>query len=189
MAKIKKRTPADLSAMLSSVVAPKMYRNRLVFIKVANPKKSKSAKKQDAMDEFRYANHYAKGILQEPGMKELYSKGIDEKRSNAHTVAVADYLNKPVIHNINTKDYRGEIGDKLRIKATDDFQVTSVYVSIERGKGKILEQGEAVQYGRKPDIWVYTATEKNTEREGTIIRATAKDRPLNSAHQEVTINP
>ena len=189
MAKIKKRTPADLSAMLSSVVAPKMYRNRLVFIKVANPKKSKPAKKQDAMDAFRYANQYAKNILQRPGMKALYLKGIDEKRSNAHTVWVADYLNKPVIHNINIKAYRGEIGDTLRIKATDDFQVTSVHVRILHGKGKILEQGEAVQYARKPDIWVYTATEKNPELKGTIIRVTAKDRPQNSAHAEVILTP
>ncbi len=189
MAKIKKRTSTDLSAMMSSVVAPKMYRNRLVLVQVANPKESKSKKKENANQRFKEANQYAKKILNEPGMKALYSKGIDEKRSNAHTVAVADYLNKPVIHDINLKAYRGEIGDTLRIKATDDFQVTSVHVRILHGKGKILEQGEAVQYARKPDTWVYTATEKNPELKGTIIRVTAEDRPGNEAKEEVTLTP
>lgn len=172
---------------MSNVVAPKMYRNRLVFVKVGYPRKSKSEKKKEVNKRFRYANQYAKHVLESPEMKELYAKGIDGKKSNAHTVAVADYLNAPVIHSINTNEYRGAVGDKLRIKVTDDFQVTSVKVIIGNGKGKTLEQGEAIRYNRKPDTWVYTATVKNAEQKGTIVTVTAMDRPQNKVEKEVVI--
>ncbi len=187
MAKIKKPDETDISAMLSDVVAPKMYRNRVVVSRVTHPKQSTSEKKLEANDRFADANQYAKNILKMPGMKELYAKGISARLSNTHTVAVSDYLNAPVIHAINIKEYHGTAGDKLRIRATDDFQVTSVEVRILNKEGNILEKGEALKNKRKPSSWVYTTTVNNTELEGTKIQVRAKDRPGNEVDGEVVV--
>ncbi len=187
MPKIKKPTGADISALTSDVVAPKKYRNRLVISRVTFPKPSNSEKKKEMNDRFADANQYAKHILKLPGMKELYAKGISARLSNTHTVAVSDYLNAPVIHAINIKEYHGTAGDKLRIRATDDFQVTSVEVRIRNKKGDTLEKGEAVKNKRKPRSWVYTTTVNNPELEGTTIEVTAKDRPGNEVDGEVVV--
>lgn len=187
MAKIKKPNKAFKSALLSEVVAPKMYRNRLVMSQVTFPKPSKSKKKKEANDRFAHANQYAKNVLKRPGMKELYAKGINARLSNTHTVAVTDYLNPPVIHDINIKDYHGTAGDKLRIRATDDFQVTSVEVRIINKEGHTLEKGAALKNKRKPSSWVYTTTVNNTQLEGTKIQVTAKDRPGNEVEMHVVV--
>lgn len=184
----KMKKPEDnLSAVTSDYIAPMMYRNRLVLAKVSHPKESKSLKKKKAIDRFKIANIYAKNAMQVPGLKEIYARGIDEKKSNAHTVAVVDYLNAPVIHTVNTKEYHGAIGDKLRIKATDDFEVTSVEVTILNSSGKRLEKGKAEKYRRKPSTWVYTTVATNPQLPGTRIQVTAKDRPENMTWSEVVI--
>jgi hypothetical protein len=187
MPKIKKKTKADMSAATADTVAMKKYRNQTVFTVITVPKKSKSKKKQDSIDAFRDANTWAKNKLKEPGMKELYSKGINSKLSNAHTVAVCDKLHPPVIHYINVEKFRGAVGDEIRVKATDDFQVTEVELSIMNGNGKIIEKGAAVPYGRNHSIWIYTVKVTNPSPVGTVITATAYDRPGNRAVKKVTI--
>lgn len=187
MPKIKKPTQDNMSAMTSDYIAAGMYRNRKVFTRVKPPRKSKSQKKQDSIHRFIEASQYAKAILKEPGMRDLYSRAIDKRRPSAHTAAVSDYLNAPVIHEIRTREYDGLIGDRLRIKATDDFQVTSVNVIIRNSKGQLVEKGAAVKYARKPSIWVYTATVANPQPVGSRIFVTAMDRPMNEAEMEVVV--
>jgi hypothetical protein len=187
MAKIKKKTKADMSAATSDSVAVKKYRNQTVLTVITVPKKSKSEKKQTAIDKFTSANRWAKNTLMKPGMKELYSKGINSKLSNAHTVAVCDKLHPPVVHYINVEKCRGAVGDEIRVKATDDFQVTKVVVAIKNANGKDLEEGAAVPYGRNHAIWIYILTVANPNPSGTVITATAYDRPGNTAVMEVTI--
>ena len=178
--KLKKYTAADLSAVLSDHVVLRKFRNQLVISKVTVPRKSKSVKKQASINRFRAANSWAKNILQQPGMKELYSKGINSKLSNAHTVAVSDYLNPPEIHYIDLKGYTGAAGDEIRIKVTDVFRVVAVTVTIAGSNGKQLEAGSAVRYVRKPAIWIYTLTRDNPHVKGTVIQVKASDLPENT---------
>lgn len=120
-------------------------------------------------------------------MKELYSKGINSTLSNAHTVAVKDWMVAPKIHYIGLKTHTGAVGDTIRIKVTDDFQVTNVIVTINDSKGTKLETGPAIQYKRKPMMWIYTLTIANPDIKGTSIKVTASDRPGNEVEQEVKI--
>src|SRR5882757_9045270 len=153
VAKIRKPTEADISAVLSKDVVMRKIRNQTIISTVTVPRKSTSARKEETNDRFAEASHWAKMTLLKPGMKELYSTGINSKLTNARTVAVTDYLNAPKIHYISLKQHTGAIGDKIRIKATDDFEVTAVNVTITNKKGKLLEAGPATRYKRKPQMW------------------------------------
>jgi hypothetical protein len=180
MAKLKKTTKADISALTSKSVAVFTYRNQTVVTKVTEPRKSKSEKKKEVNSNFGEASIWASALLKEPGMTELYSKFIDGgKFRSALNVAVSDFKNAPRVHYIKTEKYTGSIGDKIRIKATDDFGVVRVKVKIESAEGKLIEKGEAVRYSRKPVMWIYTATVSNPSPVGTIVEATALDRPQN----------
>ncbi len=181
MPKIRKPTKADISAFLSNDIAIRKYRNQTVVSTVRIPRKSKSVRRKAANDRFKKANDWAKNILRQHGMKELYAKGINDKLSNAHTVAVRDYLQGPEIHYISLKDHTGAAGDTIRIKATDDFQVINVEVKITNPKGILLEKGQATRYSRKPAMWVYNLTVANRNLPGTVIRVMASDRPGNKA--------
>ena len=184
MPKIRKPTKADISAMLSDDAAVRRYRNQTVISKVTFPRKSKSPKRKEANDRFKEANAWAKHTLKQPGMKELYAKGINDKLSNPHTVAVSDYMQPPEIHYISLKDYTGTVGNKIRIKATDNFQVTEVKVRISNAKGILLEKGEAVRNPRKPAMWVYTITVANPDLPGTVVKVNVSDRPGNKVEVE-----
>jgi hypothetical protein len=185
--KIRKPTEADISAVFSNDVVVRKIRNQTVISTITVPRKSTSARKQEANKRFAKASLWAKVILTEPGMMELYSKGINRKLSNAHTVAVVDFLNAPEVHYISLKQHTGAIGDKIRIKATDDFQVTAVEVTITDKNGKQLEKGPAIRYKRKPVMWIYTLTVANPDIGGTVIEVTARDRPGNTVVKKETI--
>jgi hypothetical protein len=187
MPKIRKPTNADISAVFSQDVVIRKVRGQTIVSTPTVPRKSKSAKKEKTNDRFTEAGSWAKATLKEPGMKELYSKGINSKLSNARTVAVTDYLTAPTIHYISLKQHTGAIGDKIRIKATDDFQVTAVKVTITDKNGKRLETGPAIRYKRKPVMWIYTLTVANREMIGTVIEVKAMDRPGNKTEKRVMI--
>jgi hypothetical protein len=187
MAKMRKPTKSDISALLSNDVVVRTIRNQTVISTITKPKKSTSARKAETNDRFAEASYWAKATLKKPGMKELYSKGISGKLSNAHTVALADYLNAPKIHYISLKQHTGAIGDKIRIKATDDFLVTAVNVTITNKNGKQLETGPATRYKRKPVMWIYTLTVANPKMIGTVIEVKVMDRPGNKTETKVMI--
>jgi hypothetical protein len=184
--KIRKPTQADISAVLSNDVVVRKVRNQTVISTITIPRKSTSTRKQQANKRFAKANQWAKMILTQPGMMELYSKGVNSKLSNAHTVAVVDFLNAPEIHYISLKQHTGAVGDKIRIKATDDFHVTTVDVTIIGKNGKQLEKGPAIRYKRKPAMWIYTLTVANPDISGTIVEVTARDRPGNTVVNKET---
>ena len=181
MPKLRKETKADISAMLSDDVVMRQYRNQTIISKITIPQESTSPGKQASKDRFAIASQWANKTLKDPVMKKLYSKGINSRLPNAHTVATTDYLVAPTIHYISLKQYTGAIGDSIRIKATDNFQVVSVDVTITDKNGKQLEKGPAIRYKRKAFMWAYTLTVANPDVSGTVIEVTAKDRPGNTA--------
>jgi hypothetical protein len=165
----------------------KRYRGKTVFSVV--PPERRSIKKQkpkerENRERFQEATIYAKKCMENPEIKALYKTGITEKKSAAIRVALTDYLNAPVVHYIRTFDYKGNIGDPIRIMATDDFMVTKVEVEIVTPDGKRLEKGQAVRNARREHMWRYTATKVNEKVIGTKIKVVASDRPGNIGSRE-----
>jgi hypothetical protein len=171
----------DLSAMLSNSVVVTTWHGRTVISKKPPPPKRRynSPKQQESIDRFRDAHDYADQILVSDEKKAFYAKGINAQRTSAHTVALQDYLNSPVVHYIRLYRYSGKAGDVITVKATDDFHVEAVKIEVFDRTGKLLESGEAERYRRKPFIWKYKTTVANKNFKGSTLQATATDMPGN----------
>ena len=102
---------------------------------------------------------------------------------NAYNVAVADFFHAPDIDEIDVTNYSGAIGEKIRIRATDDFKVKQVHVAIYNADGSLVEQGDAVQTDNVID-WIFTATVTNESLEGDKITIKVSDNPGNITETE-----
>ena len=150
-------------------------------------RKKSTARQKDQMDRFRQASQYAKSQTRNAADKAHYAKGICRQRPSAYNVALSDYLNAPVIHYIRPKLYTGDVGSLITIKATDDFRVERVHVTIHTPEGKLLESGDAERNKRKPFMWNYRATVKNAAVSGSVIKVIAEDRPGNKTEGDQVI--
>lgn len=135
-------------------------------------------------EKFTMAASYAKAAIQDPVLKLGYQEQAEIRNISPYNCAMGDYLNAPEINQIITTGYSGNIGDKILIRATDDFSVESVEVRIEKADGSLIEEGNATQH---PFHWEYTTTANNGNLVGSKIMITAKDLPQNETHKEITL--
>jgi hypothetical protein len=75
----------------------------------------------------------------------------------AHNVAIADALHAPVVEIIQTENYTGKKGDPIGIRATDNFKVACVVLSIHDRNSVLLEEGKAVVHENDENEWIYFA--------------------------------
>lgn len=144
-----------------------------------------SPRQKEQTVKFQQAVIYAKAAMQDDVKKEMYSAAANpEKGVSAYNVAVADLLNAPHIEEINLSNYNGNIGDTIIVRATDDFQVATVRVIINKADGSLVEQGNAVLEGV---LWVYTATVENSNLAGDKITIQATDIPDNLTEKTETL--
>lgn len=137
------------------------------------------------MERFKAAVAYSKNALADNDLNQHY-KEMAKKFPNIspYNLAMRDYLRPPVIQSIQTNDYKGKIGDKITIEATDDFQVKTLSIAITSASSSPIESGNATLEGGK---WLYTTTVANTTLSGTKIKITATDVPGNQTSKEVIL--
>jgi hypothetical protein len=176
---------AGTSGKIGNVVFRQMYGETVITARPTKGPRSESqilqARRMTA------ANRYAAIMIADPAIEKEYRSGIKENLPNAFRVAVADYMNSPVVHQIRIDDYTWLPGASIKIKATDDFKVMRVGVEILDGHGEVIEKGEAVRYFNRPNFWKYRITSINKQLKETRIRATAFDRPNNKGFLEVVL--
>jgi hypothetical protein len=152
-------------------------------------KREKLSEKQLAQtDRFSNAAYYATKQTEKPEFKRLYQRGIDLKKGilSAYAVALRDFLNAPKIEQLDVKDYNGEPGQFIRVRATDDFMVSSVTITITNAENQVIEKGEAIARGKK-GLWRMMTMVRNTQVKGTVITVVAKDLPGNETTRTLTI--
>ena len=103
--------------------------------------------------------------------------------SNAYNVAVADFFNAPNIDEIDVRQYKGTVGDTIRVRVTDDFKVKQVNLAIYNADGSLVETGDAVKQSNVVD-WIYTASVANESIAGDRIVIRASDKPGNITEEE-----
>ncbi len=87
---------------------------------------------------------------------------------------LGDFLNAPVVDQIDVSAYNGKAGDTLRITASDDFEVAGVEVAIHDTGGAVLEHGAATA---ADGHWNYVTTADLPPGQPISIEVTATDRP------------
>jgi hypothetical protein len=126
---------------------------------------------------FTEAASYATAVLADPARSAPYlAVAKEQKRQSSRPVIMADYLNPPVVHELDLALYFGRIGDPIKIRASDDFGVVAVKVRIKNGAGVVLEEGLA----QKGDVrWVYLGQTVVPNDQDLLIEAEAADRAGN----------
>jgi hypothetical protein len=176
-----------LSAMLGDRLVIRKVRGQYQLVN-RPPKRRKPTPGQAARREkFREASQYASRQISLVESRALYATGITRNKHTSYLVALSDYLNAPNVKHIDTAGYRGMAGDIIMIKATDDFMVTKVNVTITDAAGALIEIGEATRDALTADGWEYRVAVINLAWRGSTIRAVAYDRPGNTGMAEAVL--
>ena len=187
MARVKKNILAQgLSGMLGKTIVFRQVGDETIATSrpVRNGELSVKQKAQQA--KFTQAVQYANGQMADPTAKAEYALAKDKLFDTSFNIAVADFLGSPSVQEIDTIAYKGKVGDKIRVRAVDDFKVASLLVQVLKADNTVAEQGQAVQQANKID-WVYMATTAITALTGFKVVASAKDKPGKSASQTKTL--
>jgi hypothetical protein len=135
---------------------------------------------------FKKAVLYAKSVMADAVRKAAYQLNAKPGQT-AFNRAVGDFFKPPVIEEINSSGYNGQVGGTVIATVMDDFRVASVQARIKKGDGTLIEEGEA---SLLPDgsRWMYVSTVQNNTVAGTSISFTATDLPGHSSTQTKTIS-
>jgi len=141
------------------------------------PRNEPTEKQQKQRELFQEAAIYGKTVTVTPELKAMYETSVPEGGS-VYKVALADFMNAPEIKEVDVTKYVGDPGNTIRIRATDDFMVKMVDVTITSEDGSLIESGEAIKQANGLD-WLFTASVKNDSPTGDKIVIRAMDLPGN----------
>ena len=174
------------SGKLGNQLVLRSMNGQTILSNIPYRKNKKPVGKQiETCNRFRRASYWAKSVLSDPEMLAAYREKAG-KGLTAYNVAISDYLNPPVVSEINLSNYNGHAGDKILVTAKDDFRVRNVNVTIAGPGGKELEHG-ACKPGESGIYWHYTATTDTGNPEGLTVSAIARDYPGNTANLSTVI--
>jgi len=137
-----------------------------------------SADQLAQQEKFRLATVYGKACMADPETKQPYEDKADSRGVPAFALMVADFLNAPVVDEIDLSAYTGKVGEKIRVRVSDDLDVTGVTMKITAQSGEVLETGAAVK-GADGLTWTYTTTTALSEGQAVAISVAATDKPGN----------
>jgi hypothetical protein len=110
---------------------------------VPQVKSERTAKQKTNSERFLAAQKYAGTALQDPAVKAAY-KAACRGHQNPRNLAIRDAMRPPVVEWIDLSGYTGKPGQIVRVKATDDFRVVEVKVTLRGPGGELIEEGVAV---------------------------------------------
>lgn len=174
--------------MLGKELVFREWDGKTVVAKAPRRRKGEPTPEQvKTQDNFLLGARYAKAIASgaDPGLLEAY-KATLKPRQNVYSRALEDFMSVPQVVSIDTRTYKGVAGNKIVVRAKDDFKVTGVRVEIYAADDSLLEEGDA-QVNTYGLDWTYTATQNNGLLAGTVIKAIATDVPNNEGTLETIL--
>lgn len=147
----------------------KNYNGITVISSYPDMSRVKRSEKQKAENvKFKEANAYANLVLKTPELYDFYKarlKGLQR----VNNLAIRDFSKPPIVHSIT---YHCE--EKcIYVKASDDFMVTHVDISIKAMNGTLLQEGQALK--SQMDQWTFIVN--NTSETEFSVEAKAYDLP------------
>ena len=138
----------------------------------------RTAEQQANSSRFGAAQQYAAKALADPALKAAY-KALCRGHQNPRNLAIRDAMRPPVVESMNLEGYAGKPGQLVRVKATDDFRVVEVKVTIRGPQGELIEEGLAELTADGTD-WSYEAKVEVPAGQAVSVTAVAKDTPGNT---------
>ena len=177
-----------LSGKVGNMLVFRQRAGKTIVGKVPVRKGIQPSDKQIAvLEKFQDGVIYAKSAIADPVTKAKYQACAVDGQT-AYNLALADYCVAPEIKSIDVSNYNGGIGDTIIVKATDNFMVKGVKLSIQKLDGTMIEEGDALQDEQKVIEWVYTATVTNATPGNIKVVAQAHDLPGNITVKEQVLS-
>lgn len=118
-----------------------------------------SEAQQSWNEQWDEAQAYAKSVHADPEKWAFYKMVAKEKKIPPYALAMADYLKQPSFDPLDLREYQGQVGNKIKIRAIDAVGLVSCEVSLHTLEGTEIERGMAVEMGTRTGYWHYTATQ------------------------------
>jgi len=138
----------------------------------------RSAKQGANESRFKQAQVYARAATADPIRKAAYQARC-VGHQNARNLAIRDFMIEPVIESLNLEGYTGKPAQPLRVRATDDFGVVQVQITIRDPQGNLIEEGLG-QLNTDQKEWWYQSQAEVTPGQTVSVTAVAKDSPGNT---------
>jgi hypothetical protein len=175
-----------LSGKIGDLLIFRQKNGKTIVAKIAEYSDNPSEEQKKSRKRFQKATIYAKGAIDDPQIREQYDEVAKKKKGlTAYNIAVADFFNAPDIEEIDLSGYAGDVGDEIKIIASDDFKVISVHVEIINADGETVEKGYAAH--STGNLWIYVATQNNRIIEGNKFVVSATDMPGNITVEEESL--
>jgi len=136
---------------------------------------------------FREAVQYAQVALAIPETEAIYAAAARERQQPLFSVAVADFLNAPLVTLVDAGAYTGQAGQVIVVQAQDDVRVTAVTVTLTDSSGAVLESGAAQANPPHSGRWTYATTAVVSGPATVHITAVAADMPGHVGQAEVEV--
>ena len=153
----------------------KKYRGRTIVAKKPVITAEPSQAQLDQRIRFKEAAAFGKFAQNDPDLRAIYEPIARAREVTVYTVAVQDYLKKPVIQPLDLFQYKGRVGDPILIQATDELGLAGVEVSIDSNDGTLIESGPAEEGVPGTGKWTYTATVPVAQGSDIFIEVVALD--------------
>ncbi len=125
----------------------------------------------------KQAARWSKATLADPKQKADYAAAC-RGHQTPYNIAFRDFMTPPTIQAVHLEGYTGQKGQPIRVKASDDFEVTQVQLALRDGQNNVIEQGPA-QWNATDQEWVYLTQSTVAPGQSVLVEATAMDRPGN----------
>jgi len=133
-------------------------------------------------ERFRDAVDYGKTAMADSDLRKMYEQAAKEKGTPVFALIVADFLNVPSIRDVDLSAYNGQVNEVIKIKASDDFGLVSVRVTITDAQtGNPIESGDAFEIAPGAGLWLYNSTAAVSAGTTMNINVIATDRPGGTA--------
>ena len=91
---------------------------------------------KDHQQRFQEAASYARGAAR---VQPIYAELAKGTMKTAYNIALSDWFNPPVIHQVQRRDGR------ILVKASDNVMVTKVVITVLDEQGQALEKGDGIR--------------------------------------------
>ena len=137
-------------------------------------------------EKFRRASWYGKTVMADDQTRKLYEEVAKSRKQPLMSLIMQDFLRDPRIDEVDLSAYSGQSGEKIYVRASDDFKVAAVHVAIARESGEPIESGAAVTTDGDPGRWLYTTTASAPPGTPVKIQVSVTDRPGHTVTQTET---
>ncbi len=157
------------SGQIGKQIVVRTSNGRTILASYPISSKTYSEKQKSHFEKFKNAVAYAKTVLKNPETSKIYqSVAKDIKGVSPYNLAVKDYL-KPSVGYVDMAEYKGIVGNTIRIYTDSILPITNVSVKI-KANDLLIEASTAERL--EVNEWVYTIEKANTDLDNTTIDVT-----------------